>query len=282
LDSSEIRSLIKLLDDENDEIVATVKGRLLEKGIVSLPFLEEANADASPLLKERIRSVTEEMASVEVRAQLEQLVQHDASGIDLEAGSLAIARYGYPTENMNWCSETLDGFANELDSKLDSHDDPLDIISNVLSFLSFEKGFKGNTDDYYDPENSYLNRVLERRTGLPISLCIIYLLVAKRLNIPLSGVGMPGHFMLKYEVGEKEIFLDPFRGAKLLSRSDCRDFIEMTGYGFREEYLSSITNRQILERMIRNLVVAYRQKGEMQRVPGLQALLEVLATQPIS
>jgi regulator of sirC expression with transglutaminase-like and TPR domain len=278
LDSTEIRSLIKLLDDENDEIVATVMGRLLLKGIVSLPFLQEASADASPVLKERIRSLTEEMASVEVRAQLEQLAQHDMSGIDLEAGSLAIARYGYPCENMNWCSEALDSFANELDSKLDSHDDPLDIISNVLSFLSFEKGFRGNTDDYYDPENSYLNRVLERRTGLPISLCVVYLLVAKRLNIPLSGVGMPGHFMLKYEVGEKEIFLDPFRGAKLLSRSDCRDFIEMTGCGFREEYLSAITNRQILERMIRNLVVAYRQKGQMQRVSGLQALLEVLGT----
>jgi regulator of sirC expression with transglutaminase-like and TPR domain len=282
LDSGEIRSLIKLLDDENDEIVATVKGRLLEKGIVSLPFLQEAGADASPLLRERIRSITEEMASVEARTQLERLVQHDASGIDLEAGSLAIARYGYPNENMNWCSEILDSFANELDSKLDSHDDPLDIISKVLNFLSLEKGFRGNTDDYYDPENSYLTRVLERRTGLPISLCAIYLLVAKRLNIPLSGVGMPGHFMLKYQVGEKEIFLDPFRGAKLLSRSDCRDFIETTGYGFREEYLSAISSRQILERMIRNLIVAYRQKGQMQRVPGLQGLLEVLGTPSIS
>jgi regulator of sirC expression with transglutaminase-like and TPR domain len=278
MDSGEIRALIKLLDDENNDIVATVKVRLLEKGIVSLPFLEEANADASPLLRERIRSITEEVASVEVRVQFERLVRHDASGIDLEAGALLIARYGYPTENMNRCSEALDGFANELDSKLDSHDDPLDIISKVLSFLSLEKGFKGNTDDYYDPENSYLNRVLDRRTGLPISLCTIYLLVAKRLNIPLSGVGMPGHFMLKYQVGEKEIFLDPFRGPKLLLRSDCRDFIETTGYGFREEYLSAISSRQVLERMIRNLIVAYRQKGQMQRVPGLQNLLGVLGT----
>jgi regulator of sirC expression with transglutaminase-like and TPR domain len=277
MDKTEIRSLIKLLDDENAEIVATVRRRLLEKGVASLPFLEDASADASPVLMERIRSITEEMVSVEVRAELERLTQSDSSDIDLEAGALAIARYGYPSENLRKCSEALDGFARELDSKLDSHDDPLDIISNVLSFLSFEKGFKGNTDEYYDPENSYINRVIERRTGLPISLCTVYLLIAKRLNIPLYGVGMPGHFMLKYEIGGKEAFLDPFGGARLLSRSDCRDFIEITGYGFREEYLSAITNRQILERTIRNLIVAYRQKKEMQRVPGLQGFLEVLA-----
>jgi regulator of sirC expression with transglutaminase-like and TPR domain len=231
---------------------------------------------ASPVLRERIRSIIDELASAQVRVQLEELRHGDSSDVDLETGALLVARYGYPTEDLRWCSEALDQFARELDSKLDSHDDPLDIISNVSSFLSAEKGFRGNMEDYYSPENSYINRVLERRTGLPISLCIIYLLTAKRLNIPLFGVGMPGHFLLKYEVGEKEIFLDPFRGAKLLSRADCRDFIEATGYGYREEYLITVTNQQILDRMIRNLILAYRQRGEADRIPSLQSFLEIL------
>lgn len=276
MDSAEIQPLIKLLDDESEEIASTVKEKLLENGTASIPFLEEAIATGSPVLRERIRSIIQELASTQARIQLEELRLGDAGDLELEAGTLVVARYGYPGEDLKWCSKVLDEFAQELDSRLDTHDDPLDIISNVSNFLSSERGFKGNIEDYYNPENSYINRVLERRTGLPISLCIIYLLVAKRLNIPLFGVGMPGHFLLKYEVGEKEIFLDPFRGAKLLSRTDCRDFIEATGYGFREEYFSTVTNQQILERMIRNLILAYRQKGELDRISSLQSFLEIL------
>lgn len=278
MDSAEIRSLIKLLDDESEEIMTTVAGKLLENGAASIPFLEEAVATASPVLRERIRCIIHDLTTAQVRIQLEELRHRDSSDADLEAGALVVARYGYPNEDLRWCSRLLDQFAQELDSKLDTHDDPLDIISNVSNFLSSERGFKGNIEDYYNPESSYINRVLERRTGLPISLCVVYLLVAKRLNIPLSGVGMPGHFLLKYEVGEKEIFLDPFRGARLLSRADCRDFIEATGYGFREEYFSTVSNRQILERMIRNLILAYRQKGEAHRVPSLESFLEILGS----
>jgi regulator of sirC expression with transglutaminase-like and TPR domain len=281
LDSAEIRSLIKLLDDESEEIVGAVKGKLLENGTASIPSLEDAIETGSPVLRERIRSIIQELATAQVRKQLEELRHVDAADLDLEAGALVVARYGYPSEDLKWCSKVLDDFAQELDSRLDTHDDPLDIISTVSSFLSFERGFKGDIEDYYNPENSYINRVLERRTGLPISLCIIYLLVAKRLNIPLFGVGMPGHFLLKYEVGEKEIFLDPFRGEKLLSRAVCRYFIEATGYGFREEYFSTVTNRQILERMIRNLMLAYRQKGEVDRIQSLQSFLEILGRQKL-
>lgn len=276
MDANEIRSLIKLLDDESEEIVTTVRGKLLDQGIEVIPLLEEA-AGASPVLQERIISIIHDLTTAQVRRQFEELRHGDQTDIDLETGVLAVARYGYPNEDLRWCSKILDQFAQELDSKLDTHDDPLDIISNVSSFLSSESGFKGNIEDYYNPENSYINRVIEKRIGLPISLCVIYLLVAKRLNIPLFGVGMPGHFLLKYQVGEKEIFIDPFRGAKLLSRADCRDFIEATGYGFREEYFSTVTNGQILERMIRNLILAYRQRGEVHRIPSLESFLDILA-----
>ena len=276
MDTGEIRSLIKLLDDESEEIAAAVRLKLLEKGVASLPFLEEASIDAPQLLKERIRSITEELATGQVRGQLEELAGATVPDVDLEKGVLLIARYGYPNHDLRWCTEMLEQFSHELDSKLDSHDDPIEILSIIANFFSVQKGFYGNTDDYYAPENSYINRVLETRTGLPISLCAIYLLVARRLNIPLDGIGMPGHFLLRYQVGEREIFLDPFRGAKLLSRSDCRDFLETTGHGFREEYLATVTNRQIIERMLRNLILAYRQRGEVQRLPSLQAFLNIL------
>lgn len=276
-DDAEIRSLIKLLDDESEEIAATVRGRLLEIGIESLPYLEEASTNAPQLLRDRIRSITEDLAEEQGRKQFEELVQATQEDIDLEQSVLLIARSRYPNEDLRWCSETLDQLSYELDSKLDAHEDPLDIISTVAKFFSTEKGFRGDIEDYYNPENSYINRVLGKRSGLPISLCTIYLLVAKRLNIPLYGVGMPGHFLLTYRVGDKEIFLDPFRAGKMMSRTECRDFLEATGHGFREEYLATVTNRQIIERILRNLILAYRQRGEVHRVSSLQAFLAIVS-----
>ncbi len=276
MNSSEIRSLIKLLDDDNEDIASVVKQKLLEAGVEAIPFLEEVSETAPSLLRERIQVVVHELAVIQTRGQLEEVVQNQTGDIDLEQGVILLARYGYPGENLRWCSETLDELSRELDSKLDTRYEPADILSTLATFFAVDKGFRGEIEDYYNPENSYINRVLEKRTGLPITLCSIYLLVARRLNIPLSGVGMPGHFLLKYDVGENEIFLDPFRGGKLLSRKDCREFLELTGLGFRDEYLQTVNNQEILERIIRNLMLAYRQKGEVQRLPTLQEFLEIL------
>jgi regulator of sirC expression with transglutaminase-like and TPR domain len=275
-DENEIRSLIKLLDDENEEISTTVNDKLLEKGTSALPFLQEALPAASPLLRERIAFVTEKLAASQAREKLAGVAGTSERDLDLEDGVFILARYGYPAEDFRWCTELLDQFAHELDSKLDAHSDPIDIISAVATFFGNEKGFRGNVDDYFNPENSYINRVLETKTGLPISLCVVILLVGKRLNIPLFGVGMPGHFLLTYRFGDREIFLDPFRGGKLMSRQECRDFLEATGHGFKDEYLAIVSSKQILERIIRNLILAYRQRGETARVTSLQSFLDIL------
>ena len=250
----------------------------MEKGVGAIPLLEEASENAPSGLRARIRLIVDELATMQVSRQFEELVRTSGEDIDLEAGILLIARYGYPNQDLRWCTKTLDQLSHELDSKLDVRYDPGEIISAIATFFGQDKGFSGNTEDYYDADNSYINRVLQRRSGLPISLCSLYLLVARRLNIPLFGVGMPGHFLLKYQVGENEIFLDPFRGGKLLSRTDCREFLEVIGLGFRDEYLQTVSNRQIIERMIRNLIVAYRHRGEMYRLPSLQGLLSLLGS----
>jgi len=275
MDVSEIRSLLKLLDDENSEIVSVVRRKLLEGGASAIPILEEAIPAASSVLKDRIQSIVAEIVASDVKTQLTELL-HTPGDIDLESSALLLARYGYPNEDLRWCSRLLDEYAHELDSKLDTHHDPIEILSIIVRFLGAEKGFRGDMEDYYNPDNSYLNRVLEKKTGLPISLCTIYLLVGKRLNIPLYGIGMPGHFLIKYRVGEEEIFVDPFKGGKLLSRNDCREFLELTGLGFREEFLETVSHQQMVDRMIRNLIVAYRQRGELQHVAALRSFLEVI------
>jgi regulator of sirC expression with transglutaminase-like and TPR domain len=177
---------------------------------------------------------------------------------------------------VKYYTEILNGFAAELDAKLSGRDDPGEILILVNDFFIKEKKFQGNKIDYYNPDNSYLNRILDSRMGIPISLCIVYLLIARRLNIPLVGIGMPSHFLLCYSVGSSEIFLDPFNGGQLLTREQCIASLEQTGYGYTPSYLEKVGNRYMIERVLRNLALAYTQMGETLRAGNLITLSDVL------
>ena len=126
--------------------------------------------------------------------------------------------------------------------------------------LFVDYGFRGNTSDYHDPRNSFLNDVIDRRVGIPITLSAIYLEVARRLKFAVQGVGMPGHFVVKCRSGDEEIFLDPFNAGSVLTRQQCRDFIgqmKLEDGQSTERWLRRVTNRQILARMLTNLKVIY-------------------------
>jgi regulator of sirC expression with transglutaminase-like and TPR domain len=118
--------------------------------------------------------------------------------------------------------------------------------------------------------------VLERRTGIPISLSAVYMLIGKRLGLPLYGVGMPGHFLVKYETGRYRIFVDSFNGGALLTQRDCARFLDQAGYGFDERYLQKTTARSILIRMIKNLVAIYNKMEDTPRAARLTRFIEIL------
>src|SRR5207244_9036985 len=107
-----------------------------------------------------------------------------------------------------------------------------EIVKTINRYLFIEQKFTGNTQEYYDVDNSYLNKVLERKTGIPISLSVAYMLVGKRLELPVFGVGMPGHFIVKYEADRYRIFVVCFNGGALLTQKDCARFLAQAGYGF--------------------------------------------------
>jgi len=137
--------------------------------------------------------------------------------------------------------------------------------------------FTGNSDDYYNPDNSYINKVLEDRRGIPLSLSVVWMFTARRLNLPIVGINLPGHFMLKYNVPKVDIYIDPFNGGKLLSRLDCIRFMVNAGYQFSEQHLTPTTNRQILVRMLNNLAEVYSQKNDALRAEPLKKAVTILA-----
>ncbi|MBN4053223.1 transglutaminase family protein [bacterium AH-315-L15] len=150
------------------------------------------------------------------------------------------------------------------------------MIQIINKYLFQERGFRGNTDDYFNPDNSYLNRVLDRGLGIPISLSAVYLFVSRRLDLPIVGVGMPGHFLIAYPGEGRNLFLDPFNSGQIMTRKTCVQFLKEAGYGWREDFLDVCKDREILARMIRNMIASYTSLGENKQANQLSRYLQIL------
>ena len=225
------------------------------------------------------------------RAFADQARRSDAQ-IDLARAALLIAQEEYPGLDVEAYLARLDAIAARVRTRLDlvaedaPRPAPATIIATLNAILFEEMGFHGATHDFYDPRNSFLNEALDRRTGLPITLSLIYMEVAARLGLSLAGVGLPGHFIVKYEGPSggpraqqrgAELFIDPYHGGALLTRAECGGWFRRL-YGedftFSGEYLAPLTRRQILARMLRNLKGAYlRQRDYVRAVAVVDRLL---------
>ncbi|MDJ0555417.1 MAG: tetratricopeptide repeat protein [Microcoleaceae cyanobacterium MO_207.B10] len=190
--------------------------------------------------------------------------------IDLAKAALYIALEDElefdPDEYLN----ALDTMADEVQENLPESAYPLVIIKSINKYLYDDLGFTGNAIDYYDPRNSFLNQVIERRTGIPITLSLVYLEIAKRINFPMVGIGMPGHFLIRPEFEEAGIYVDAFSRGEILFPQDCQEKLAQL-YGrpveLQPQFLAAVSNKQFLVRMLTNLKVIYLNRNE-----GLKAL----------
>src|SRR5262249_52393457 len=154
-----------------------------------------------------------------------QAVDREDTRIDLAKAALTIAVSDYPNLDIAAYLSRIDALATTAAERLGSAADVYRSIA-TLNFLLFqEHGFCGNREDYFDPKNSFLNEVLDRKTGIPISLSVLYIEVAKRIGLSLRGVGFPGHFLVKYVGAEGEIVIDPFNQGEILSQQNLETML---------------------------------------------------------
>jgi regulator of sirC expression with transglutaminase-like and TPR domain len=272
---TQIRALIRLLSDDDQRVAQTIAGRLVEVGDRAVPMLREAEIE-QPSMAERIRRVLDDIQGQRLEGEFHALSAATDETIDLETGAFLIARFAYPELDARAYRRILDSMAAEICERLGRRVSGEETVKIVNRYLFIEQGFSGNTKQYYDVENSYLNKVLERRSGIPISLSAIYLLIGKRLRLPVFGVGMPGHFLVKYETTRYRIFVDSFNGGALLTQRDCARFLEQAGYGFEERYLQKTPTRSILIRMLKNLVAIYNKMEQTSKSVRLTRFIEIL------
>jgi regulator of sirC expression with transglutaminase-like and TPR domain len=209
------------------------------------------------------------------------LIGRDDEEIEIDRAAFLIEAVEYPELDVEAGLRELEDLAVILQPRLTGLGGPQEVVHVVANFLHGELGFSGNPDAYYDPRNSYLNEVLERRLGIPISLSALYLEIGRRLGLPFEGVGMPGHFLVRYRHAVSPILVDPFAGGAIVSDAECEARLRGVygpGVQLQPSMLVAISTRNIVFRMLNNLKSIYASQNEWPRV--VRTIDLMLATQP--
>jgi len=197
-----------------------------------------------------------------------QEIQQPDEQINLAKTALYIAQEEYPKLDPEEYLNALDTMAQEVQERLPTSRYPLRLIQCLNQYLYDDLGFTGNQSNYYDPRNSFLNEVIDRRTGIPITLALVYLEIAQRIDFPMVGIGMPGHFLIRPDIPDMEIFVDAFNRGEIMFAEDCQERLTQMfqqPVTVKPEFLATVTNRQILARILTNLKYIYLKQQNLDK-----------------
>jgi regulator of sirC expression with transglutaminase-like and TPR domain len=268
---SEVNALIRLLDDPDTDVQESVQRRLDELGREALPLLLDAQASTEEPLRSQLDDLVHDLHMRDIVQAWTAIMEQDNP--DLERGAFLLALYRFPRLDIPKYRDQLDAFAEEIRPQIEAEDGAKRAMT-LASFLCDELGFQGNDDHYYDPNNSYLNQVIDRRLGIPISLSVLYVLIGRRCKLPVYGVNMPAHFLVKYIDRDGELFIDLFNGGSYVTKEECIRFLLKAGVQPHSAYFSAADAQDILLRMGRNLLAIANDNGQEQMVEDLSLLLE--------
>ena len=205
------------------------------------------------------------------------LVEHSDDQIDLAGAALEIARDEYADLDVGVYLSQIDQLAVAVNSRLDPSSSVYRKIAALNYILFQEQGFHGNRENYYDPKNSFLNEVLQRKMGIPITLSVLYMELALRIGLPLRGVSFPGHFLVKHVSDAEEIVIDPFNAGDIQSDESLNKLLDHLYSGkvsLHRDLLEPVTKKQILSRMLNNLKMIYLRNNDLfKALPVLQRLV---------
>ena len=265
--------LDKKLSDNSSQIDSTLGRALVSESVLPEGFSESTITSAGESPLKSIRYLDSEAKRLEqqalmlrqssvqlhrrlVRDQLKALFEQEEKAIDLFKATMLIAKIDDPAIDIPYYEKQLKLMADEVGERFESNDDPEIKLKKMLSYLFQENGFHGSRQDYYNKSNSYMNRVMDDREGLPITLSVLVIELARQCGIPnVVGVGAPGHFIVKHYYDNKEKFIDPFDGGKFMTIEETEELVRVnSGRVILVDELRVSTKREIVMRMLRNLM----------------------------
>jgi regulator of sirC expression with transglutaminase-like and TPR domain len=272
LKESELRALVSLLDDEDTQVVAHVEERILKLGATIIPFLERQwESSLDPAVQTKIETLIHALQYDSLHDRLSRWYQ--SSEQDLLTGMWIVATYQYPDLELDKLKQSLEQIYYEawLEYRPDLY--PFDQVKALNSVLFNKLRFGANTKNFHSPGNSMINVVLESRKGNPITLCVIYLLVAQKLKMPVYGVNLPNLFILTYKTEQQTFYINVFNRGLIFSRQDIENYIHELHLVPQSSFFEPCPNVEVIRRMLRNLVMSFEKMGEHAKAEEVKELL---------
>lgn len=276
LSPSQREALLKLLADEDQDVFAFVRSTLVAQGPISVEWLKPYASSEEPLLRRRARSIITHFQRHQADTEFLAFCLNSGREFDIEEAAWLLAKTRYPEINDLGYRAILDDYAGRLRQRTDDRRSR-DALVELNNVLFDDLGYAGNEENYYDPDNSYLNKVVDRRTGNPINLCLLYLLVGRRLGLPVAGIGLPGHFVCRFQSTSTEIYVDVFNRGKFLTKSDCIHYLLQGNYSLKDDFLAPVSARKMMLRICGNLHQIYLHLENAEEATRLQRYLVALS-----
>ena len=278
LSASQRAALLTLLADDDTAVYQAVREKILSGGPSACEWLQPHTLSPDPIVRRRAQEIVQHFARQTADDRfLAFCVAHRGAEFDLEQGIWLLAQTQYPDTNLEAYQALLDSYAGEIRERLDPAAKPKQILTTINQLLFDGLGFRGDEKNYYDPDNSYLNRVMDRRTGNPISLCLVYLLVARRLHLPVTGIGLPGHFLCRFQNSADEIYIDAFYRGRFLTKNDCIHHLVRSNLNPAGDCLSPAPPHRILTHICANLHQSYMRLELAEETARLQRYVIALS-----
>jgi len=277
MEEKEFKALVSLLDDPDQEVISHVEQKIISLGNDIIPYLEtEWENNFNPEVQKRIEDLIHALQYEVLKDKL--FAWKENGGEDLLEGVWLLATYQYPDLDYSKIKKELEQIYYEawLEFKPEVH--PFDQIKLLNSVIFNKLKFGANTKNFHAPGNSMINVVLESKKGNPISLCVIYLLVAQKLKLPVYGVNLPNLFICTYKAKEVQFYINAFNRGLIFSRADIDNYISHLHIKPLEIFYEPCNHIDIIKRMLRNLIISFEKLGEPDKVDEIKQLLEVVSS----
>ncbi len=276
MNDNEIRALISLLDDDDTEVTTHVEGRIREMGNAVIPFLEtEWEGSFSPHTQKRIEELIHDLQYSTVLERL--YAWKESGGMDLLEGLWMVATYQYPDLSLNKLRVDMEQLFYDAWLKVQTNAHPADQVKSLNGVFYDEMKFAPNTKNFHSPANSMINQVLESRKGNTISLCLIYMMIAQKLGLPIYGVNLPNLFVLTYKAPNGvQFYINVFNRGLIFSTKDIDHYVGQLNLKPASIFYQPCTNVDIIRRMLRNLMLSFDRNGDSVRMREVERMLNSL------
>jgi len=277
LSDSQKEALIHLLADDSQSVHEAVRRKILSFGQPVIPWLQPYTLSNEPALRRHSQEIIRYLRQLKADDRFLAFCLSEGNDLNLEQGIWLLAQTRYPEINVEAYQALFDNHANELLERVDLRGEADHILSAFNDYIFTELGYKGNSENYFEIENNYMNRVVDRRTGNPINLCMVYIMMARRLRLPIAGIGLPGHFICRFQTSSEEYYVDVFNRGKLWTRADCVQYLVYRNITVQDELMSPLNSRRTLMRLCGNLHQTYQRLEMTEQATRLHRYLIALA-----